>query len=171
MDFEWLKKHCQEAKDKHGCKIVLIDHLHFLVDMNTKQNMSLNIGAFMRKLKQEIAIRLGMGVVRIAHQAQSREGDKASIYAIRDSSFVAQEADSVIIVTRRKNYGQDEKEKLKKKYGEDKFLSVIKPEDEGDIDDPYSAGFAIVTIERTRRTGIFEAKKLFQKVGHFLQEV
>lgn len=171
MDFEWLKEACRKARDEKGCGIVMIDHLHFLVDMNTRQNMSLNIGAFMRRLKQEIAIGLGVAVILIAHQGQAQEGRQASINTIRDSSFVAQEADSVIIVARRKNFDQADKEALKAKYGQNKFLAAMQVEDAGDIEDQYSAGFAIVTIERTRRTGVFEAKKLFQKVGDFLEEV
>ncbi len=84
MNFEWLKERCLEAKLKYGCKIVLIDHLHFMVDMDTRQNMSLNIGAFMRKLKHEIAKGMDMAVVLIAHQGQTKKDSDASVDGIRD---------------------------------------------------------------------------------------
>lgn len=171
MDFQWLKQRCLEGRDKFGCRLVLVDHLHFLVDMNTKQNMSLNIGAFMRRLKQEIAIGLGMAVVLIAHQGQAREGQAASLHTIRDSSFVAQEADSIITVSRCKNYNAVELIDFEKTHGEEKrFMleSLINPLN---AEDNYSMRLAIVSIERTRRTGVFEFKKLFIKKDQFLEEV
>lgn len=170
MDFEWLKDRCQEGRDKYGCHLVMIDHLHFLVDMNTNQNMSLNIGAFMRRVKQEIAIGLNMAVVLIAHQGQAPKGQAASLHTIRDSSFVAQEADSILAVTRRQNYNAVELKDYEMKYGEERgeFLRTLCTQDP---EDSYSAGLAVVSIERTRRTGVFEYSKLFRKNGEFLEEI
>lgn len=170
MDFNWLKDRCQEGRDKFGSHLVLIDHLHFLVDMNTTQNMSLNIGAFMRRLKQEIAIGLNLAVVLIAHQGQAKKGESASLHTIRDSSFVAQEADSIIAVTRRENYNATELKEFEAKFGEGRAM-ILRALCEGEYEDPYSAGLAIVSIERTRRTGVYEYKKLFRKNGDFLEEV
>ena len=170
MDFNWLVQHCRQAKEKHGCSIVLIDHLHFMVDMNTKQNMSLNIGAFMRRLKQEIAIDLDMAVVLIAHQGQSEKGKEASVYSIRDSSFVAQEADSVIIVGRRKNLDSVESMDFRRTYGDEKADKVSLKESAFD-EDEYSQGLCLVSIERARRSGVFEFRKLFKKVGEFMEEI
>jgi replicative DNA helicase len=169
MDFEWLRDRCQEGRDKYGAFIVLIDHLHFMVDMKTQQNMSLNIGAFMRRLKQDIAIGLNMAVVLIAHQGQAERGQSASIYSIRDSSFVAQEADSIICVTRRENYNGAELKEFECKYGEGRAM-ILRSLCEG-YEDPHSAGLAVVSIERTRRTGAYEYKKLFRKNGEFMEEV
>jgi len=166
MDFEWLKKKCVEAKFKYNCKIVLIDHLHFMVDMNTKQNMSLNIGAFMRRLKQDIALKLNMAAILIAHQGQPKEGRDASIDSIRDSSFVAQESDATIIVSRRKNLDavelHDVGEELSRK---------LKAPDDAPFEDKFSAQLALVKIECHRRTGVFQWKKLYQKRGEFFEEV
>lgn len=170
MDFDWLKARCQEGRDKYGSHLVLIDHLHFLVDMNTTQNMSLNIGAFMRRLKQEIAIGLNLAVVLIAHQGQAQKGVAASLHTIRDSSFVAQEADSIIAVTRRENYNAAELKEFESKYGEGRAM-ILRNLCEGEYEEPYSAGLAVVSIERTRRTGVYEYKKLFRKSGEFMEEV
>ncbi len=171
MDFEWLKNRCIEAKFKYNCRIVLIDHLHFLVDMNTKQNMSLNIGAFMRRLKHEIALGLNMSVILIAHQGQAKEGVAASIGGIRDSSFVGQEADSLILVSRLKNYTTDDFPKIEKKYGYQRRSNLEKIQENSDPFDDYSAGFAKVTIARTRRTGVYDVSRTFRKAGDFLEEL
>lgn len=168
MDFEWLKERCMEAKFKYNCTIILIDHLHFLVDMNTKQNMSLNIGAFMRRLKQEIAIGLDLAVILIAHQGQPKEGREADLGGIRDSSFVSQEADSVLIVSRKENYNAVDLQDFEIKYGEEK-ANRIRPKD--DNEDKFSVGLATVKIACARRSGTYDYKKLFVKEGHFLQEV
>jgi len=170
MDFEWLRKKCAEAKYKHNCRIVLIDHLHFLVDMATKQNMSLNIGAFMRNLKKEIAMDLNLAVILIAHQGQAKEGKDASLEGIRDSSFVAQESDATIVVSRQKNFSNVELKEYAAKLGEE-AVSVLTPPMMSDLDDQFSSGLAIVKIEVHRRTGVYRWKKLFQKRGDFLEEV
>lgn len=170
VDFEWLRERCQEGRDKYGCHIVLIDHLHFLVDMSISQNMSLNIGAFMRRLKQEIAISLNLAVILIAHQGQAPKGQAASLHSIRDSSFIAQEADSIITVSRRENYNAAELKEFESKYGEGRSM-ILRSLCENQYEDNFSAGLAIVGIERTRRTGVYEYKKLFRKNGDFMEEV
>lgn len=170
MDFEWLLKRCSEAKYKYNAKIIMIDHLHFQVDMNTKQNMSLNIGAYMRRLKKDIALDLNLAVILIAHQGQPREGKEASIDGIRDSSFVAQESDATIIVSRRKNFTALEVRDIELKTGEE-ISALLKPPENMDEIDEYSSGLAIVTIECHRRTGVYHWKKLFQKRGEFMEEV
>jgi len=171
MDFDWLLERCLEAKLKFNCRIVMIDHLHFMVDMMTKQNMSLNIGAFMRKLKQEIAIGLKMSVILIAHQSNLRDGQEASSDSMRDSSFIGQECDSVIVVSRRKNYTDAELDKISgndfQKYLRIKERNEFKQPLADGEDDPYSAGFATVKIAK-RLTGTDQddrskAQTLFQR--------
>lgn len=175
-DFKWLYERCVEAKEKFDCKIVMIDHLHFLVDMAVHSNMSLNIGAVMRRLKQDIAIGLGLAVILIAHQSNLPKDEEASSDTIRDSSFIGQECDSCIVVGRRKNYTLKELSEIREQYGTSYFLDlerrnkVIQPECEGQPD-KYSAGFAIVTIAMSRRTGVYEWSKTFQKEGDWLGEV
>jgi replicative DNA helicase len=172
MDFNWLKNRILEAKLKWGCNIVLIDHMHFMVDMSTKQNMSLNIGGFMRKLKQEIAIGLNMAVILIAHQGQPKEEKEASIHGLRDSSFVAQECDAVVVVSRRQNMSTKDLATYREKYGEERLSKFFPPALTGyDIEDEYSAGLAVVKVACHRRTGVYDAKKMFKKVGNFMEEI
>jgi replicative DNA helicase len=167
MDYDWLYRKCVEGKYKYGCNLILIDHLHFMVDMQTKQNMSLNIGAFMRRLKKDIAIDLEMAVILIAHQGQPKEDQEASLHNLRDSSFIAQESDCTIIVQRKKNLSADEESKYQERIG---YLpEELKPPvfDLGD----YSANLAIVKVAVNRRTGVFDWKKMFKKVGNFMEEI
>jgi replicative DNA helicase len=170
MNFEWLKKRCLEAKYKFNCRLVMIDHLHFLVDMNLQSNMSLNIGAFMRRLKKEIALDMNMAVILIAHQGQPREGQEASLNTIRDSSFVAQESDATIIVQRRKNFDVVELHDIREKYGDAAMYRAMPPPDASPTD-YFSAGLATVKIAVSRRSGVFDWRKVFRKSGHFLEEV
>ena len=169
MDFDWFKDRCEESKYKYNTRIIVIDHLHFLVDMSTKQNMSLNIGAFMRRLKQDIAIGLKMSVILIAHQSQPKEGREASVDTLRDSTFIAQESDATITVMRRKNLDDVE---MKDFCKEDIFKrQLLTPPVGSSWDDNFSANLAMVKIDCHRRTGTWQWKKLFQKRGNFFEEV
>lgn len=174
MDFAWLKKRCLEAKLKYDCKIILLDHLHFLVDMMTQQNMSLNIGAFMRKLKFEIAMELDLAVILITHQAKGKDGAEASAHGARDSSFISQECDAFVVVTRRKNFNQEDFNHLKRKRPDtgpliERELSDI--EVNAGLEHEYSQGLAVVKVDVSRMSGEFGAKTTFRKVGEFLEEL
>jgi replicative DNA helicase len=153
-NFEWLKAKCIESIVRFDCKAVFIDHLHFVVDMNTNQNMSLNIGAVMRRIKQEIAVAMGLIVFIIAHQGQKKEGEP-SIDNIRDSSFIAQEADIVLVVYREHDPIPDELMGNSKIKGYE--LS-------------YGMGLAVVKVEKARRTGVFKKRLKYQKQNYYLEE-
>lgn len=96
---DWIEQRILEAKLKHDCRAVFIDHLHFLVDMKSRNNMSLEIGSVMRLLKT-MAIDLNVCVFLIAHTAKTRMDTEIDIDALRDSSFVGQEADNVMMIKR-----------------------------------------------------------------------
>lgn len=97
---EWLEQRILEAKLKYDCRAVFIDHLHFLVDMRTKNNMSLEIGYTMRSLKK-MALKHNMCFFLIAHTAKVSPERELDIDSIRDSSFCAQESDNVFMIWRR----------------------------------------------------------------------
>lgn len=170
MNFEWLRQRCAEAKYKYNCRIVMIDHLHFMIDMATQQNMSLNIGGFMRSLKHKIALEMQLGIILISHQGQPREGREASVDTIRDSSFVAQESDATVIVSRRENYNPVELNDVANMKGEI-YAELLRPPADASPDDKFSAGLSLVKIDCHRRTGTYRWKKLFQKRGDWLEEV
>jgi replicative DNA helicase len=171
MDAPWLSQRIEEALIRHDCRLFLIDHLHFLIDMSVKQNMSLNVGGFMRQLKT-IARELRVAIILIAHQGKTPKGEEPSLEDIRDSSFVAQESDNVIIVWRRPDYSANELRKLETANPAlAASLSARIDHTRMPLSDSYEDGFAFVQIAKARRSGTYRWKKLFQKVGDWLEEV
>lgn len=173
-DMTWLLERCWEAAVKENCNIFLLDHLHFLIDMAEKFNMSLNIGKFMRELKWKIAMELNVAVLLIAHQKGVAKNEEPSLEDTRDSSFICQEADNVFVVWRRKNF--TDSELLKLDLENTQYASKIKSRSASihtfkAYDDAASDGFAMVQIAKARRNGAFRWNKLFQKNGAFLEEV
>ncbi len=104
---DWIEERILESKVKYDTKAFFIDHLHFLVDMNGRNNMSLEIGSVMRRIKN-ICVDNNMCGFLIAHTMKAKYEDKKeaepSINDLRDSSFIGQESDNVFIVWRRKNH-------------------------------------------------------------------
>lgn len=104
---EWLKERIQEAKLKYGIRVAFVDHLHYLVDMEKNQNMSVEIGTVIRELKT-IAVELDIVIFLMAHMNKTKYDAMPTEVDLRDSSFVAQESDKVFILwrERRKQRGQ-----------------------------------------------------------------
>lgn len=96
---DWIEKKIVEAKAKYDSKLVFIDHLHFIVPMGS-DDMNQRIGVAMRTLKQ-IAVRWNVAIVLIAHMRKTKMDEHPDIEDLRDSSFIAQEADTVIILWRK----------------------------------------------------------------------
>ena len=141
---KWVYDRALEAKIKFGAKVILVDHLHYIIDMNTDK-MTVNIGACMRRLKQ-LAVELDMVVMVIAHQEKLRDDKEPSIDTLRDSSFVGQEADTVIIVHRLPDESSQK--------GNDRT---------------YDAGYALVKVDKARRAGTYKRRLTFQKKGAWLE--
>jgi replicative DNA helicase len=147
-DLIWLQDRVQEAIEKYDVKAVFIDHLHYIIDMRSKQNMSMEIGATMRMLKRDIAIALNIPVFIVCHASKVPVGQVMTMDHLRDSSFVAQEADTVLLVGRR--------------YDKDLFGKTITGS--------MLQGLALVTVAKARRTGTMGLKIKLKKDGHALIE-
>jgi replicative DNA helicase len=107
----WIEDRVIEANVKHDVKAVYIDHLHFLVGLIARQNMSMVIGQVVRDLKR-IAVTRRMIMFLVCHTMKTRDQDgELGLGSIRDSSFIEQEADTVLYVWR---------------HPEDKSLTVCK---------------------------------------------
>lgn len=107
----WVEERLMEAKIKHpldNIHAVFIDHLHFVVDMNAagRGNMSLQIGSTVRELKQ-LAKKSNTIVFLMAHLTKTKFDEMPDISQLRDSSFVGQEADFVIILHRKAEQTED----------------------------------------------------------------
>jgi replicative DNA helicase len=96
-DMNWIEDRVMEGLAKFNTRIVFIDHLHYLFDLARTRNPSIEIGTIIRRLKT-IAVENDMIVFLLCHTKQ--EVPEVSYLAIRDSSFVAQESDSVLMISR-----------------------------------------------------------------------
>lgn len=134
----WLEERIVEGIAKFNTKVVFIDHLHYIVDMNARnQNMSLQIGSVMRTLKK-IALKYNIVIFIVAHMKHIKVLSSPDLEDLRDSSFIAQEADIVLMMKR------DESET------EDKFLNT-----------------AELFVKAHRRTGENGMIKLIHTNGRF----
>lgn len=107
---DWLKMRILEGIAKYNTKVVFVDHLHFLLEMGDlakAKNLSLLIGMLMRDLKK-FAVKTKTTIFLVSHMRKSRLDSKPTIEDLRDSSFVAQESDLVMMVWRLKNKDTDE---------------------------------------------------------------
>lgn len=99
----WIEERIIEAIAKFDAKVVFIDHLHYIVDMAARnQNMSLQIGTVMRSLKK-LALKYNITIFIVAHMKHIKLENVPDLEDIRDSSFIGQEADIVLMMWRMKD--------------------------------------------------------------------
>jgi replicative DNA helicase len=79
-------------------KVEFIDHLHFIVPFSAERQ-DLRIGETMRALKQ-LAEKWNMLIILIADLKKTRVDRAPDLEDLRDSSFIAQESDTVILLWR-----------------------------------------------------------------------
>lgn len=96
---EWIEKKIVEAKVKYGSKLVFVDNLQYLVPRG--QNHSVEVGFITKELK-DMATRWDVTIVLVAHLMKNAQLDRSpTLTDIRDSSFIAQDASTVIFLWRR----------------------------------------------------------------------
>lgn len=94
---QWIELKIIEAVAKYGTRIVFIDHLHFIVQRN--ENMATEIGFLVRELKT-MARRWNVVIVLAAHIKKTDMERQPSLDDLKDSSAIAQDADTVIFLWR-----------------------------------------------------------------------
>lgn len=143
----WMCDIIHEAIEDYDCRMVFIDHLHYLIPLNSDVVNSLTIGALVRAIKL-IAVQKNIVVFLIAHSKKVYQTEKFDLSSIRDSSLIAQEADYVFLIERLKKDAS-------KLAGEDSEWT----------------NQAKITLAKNRRTG--ESKFLIceHKNGQFLEIV
>lgn len=123
-ELQWLEERIMEAIAKFKTKVVFIDHLHYLARMKNlseEKNISFAIGAVMRDLKR-IALEHEITIFVIAHTKKSEMGAEMTLYDIRDSSFIAQEADIILLIWREVEENMDDM----KEYTENAYIRIAK---------------------------------------------
>ena len=90
-----LKKSFRE----YQTRVIFIDHLHYLFDLARTNNPSIEIGTIIRRLKT-LAVQNNFIIFLLCHTKKASGGNNITFEAIRDSSFVSQESDCVILIRR-----------------------------------------------------------------------
>jgi len=102
LQYQWLFEAMAKAKEEKNVSVAVIDHLHFLLPLKDFQNTSFIIGGIVRELKR-IAVALKMAIILIAHTQKLNDDKPPDWTNIRDSSFITQEADVVLMMYRIKS--------------------------------------------------------------------
>ena len=105
QDFDWFMHKCLEAYFKYNTRIFFVDHLHFLIDMARINNPSLEIGAIVRRIKR-FAVENDFVIFLLCH-IKKTDGEDISYRDLRDSSFIAQDSDTCIMIKRTPKDGQN----------------------------------------------------------------
>lgn len=100
----WVEERIQESFEKYRTRIVFIDHLHYLFDMARVKSPSIEIGTVIRRLKT-MAVNSGLCIFLLCHTTKGKD-ENLSYDSIRDSSFVSQESDCVLMVQRCPDKGE-----------------------------------------------------------------
>ena len=137
----WLEQRVYESKLKYGTRIVMIDHLHYLVDMSKLRNASIEIGNIYRRLKL-LAIKHKIIIFLISHLRKVEKGVEPQAEDIRDSNFALGEPDTILMIWR--------------------LL---------DNPDKKILNEARLKVEMTRRTGVLKKKIKIQKIDGLLEEI
>lgn len=95
---EWVEKRIVEGIVKYNSKLFFIDHLHFIVPFSSDR-LDTRIGQVMRDLKA-IAKRNRIAIVLVSHLKKTNVEITPTLEDLRDSSFIAQEADTVLMLWR-----------------------------------------------------------------------
>jgi hypothetical protein len=98
-DIGWFKDRVLESFQKYNTRIVFIDHLHYLVDLVKRNNISIEIGAIIRDLKT-FAVANNFVIFLLCHTIKPNADREMSYGDIRDSSFISQESDCCLMVKR-----------------------------------------------------------------------
>lgn len=99
-DLNWVEERIVESIIKNGTRIVLIDHLHFLVkSFGEKERLDLKMTEIVSQLKR-MAKRLDICIVLVVHLRKVAIHEQPTINDIKETSSIAQWADKTLIVWR-----------------------------------------------------------------------
>ena len=108
---DWVIQKCHESFKQYHTRIIFIDHLHYLFDIARTRNPSIEIGTVIRKLKT-MAVASDFIVFLLCHTKKGASGTNMTYESIRDSSFVSQESDCVMMIKRNAENPDSNKARL-----------------------------------------------------------
>lgn len=103
---DWFNDRVQESFLKYHTRVIIIDHLHYLIDLARQKQVSIEIGTIIRQLKT-LAVQGDYVIFLLCHTTKGNQEDNLSYNSIRDSSFISQESDSVIMIRRTPELGDN----------------------------------------------------------------
>ncbi len=120
---DWIEEKIIEGIAKYGIRVAFIDHLGMLTRATANtQNYATELQSIVMELKQ-IAIRWRV-IIFINHHIKKIQSDSIPMLSdLKDSSGVAQDSDSVIMVWRKKD--RDPETKALIPIGNESFCSVL----------------------------------------------
>ena len=98
----WLRERIIEGIAKYNTRIIFFDHLHYLLEMQKMaeaKSLSLLIGMMLREIKK-IAIEQNILFILVSHVRNISLTEFPQLEHLRDSSFVGQESDIVLMMWR-----------------------------------------------------------------------
>ena len=138
----WIEKKVVEGIVKFNSKLFFIDHLHFIVPFSSDR-LDTRIGQVMRDLKR-IAKEHEVVIVIVAHLKKTNVTVSPTLEDLRDSSFIAQEADTVLMMWRNSRRNSE---------------GVMETTNQ-----------TILSVQANRRTGNTGNVKLIFKDGRYFEE-
>jgi replicative DNA helicase len=96
----WIEKKIIEARAKFDTKVVFLDHLHFILKKDQGESLEQCIGRTVRTLKQ-LAVKWDVVFFLITHLKKVELDKHPNLEDLKDSSAIAQEADTVIFMWRQ----------------------------------------------------------------------
>lgn len=101
LDWRSVDGLMKKAKEEADVSLVIIDHLHYFT--RSLQNVAEDLGNITKEFKKN-AIRHGLPVILISHTRKGSGSDetRTGINDLRGSSYIAQDADIVLMVERNR---------------------------------------------------------------------
>lgn len=97
LDWQDIDGLIQNAKERLGVDLVVIDHLHYFT--RELQNAAEDLGRITKEFKKN-AIRYNLPIILISHVRKQSKDEELSGESLRGSSLIAQDADIVLLVNR-----------------------------------------------------------------------
>ena len=119
-DIDWIEEKIKEGVSKHKIKVILLDHLHFIItppgNKTDTYAYTLQVGALIRRIK-EMSVKYDVAIFLVCHCGKApknsdgkppplpQQGD------LKDSSSIDQDSDAVYVIQRvfRKRKGYSSK--------------------------------------------------------------
>lgn len=98
---DWIKMRMLEGKYKWGCKVVVIDNLHYITQGQgaTASRYDKLLTSYTKELK-DFAIRWNMTIFLLVHMNKTPDNRPPTVYDIADTAGIGQIADKVWFVQR-----------------------------------------------------------------------